>query len=319
VRNNIFVYAPLLLLLLLHPQLSVSGDTGPVALVYRKDLPLHRQLAEKMSSSLAKEGARSATVDWPISAAWTPENEKAFTDQKPSFAIALGDVSLAFCRRAAPALGGFFLLVSNQDQMAEAERSGRWTGAGLWVKPETQLEKFRALLPRVKTLGSVVSAGFFSQEQLAGLQKTAKQFGFDLDIIEVAQRRDVLAAITQVYKKSDAFWMMPDPQLLNEITLAEMLRLQTTYARPLLALSPRFVQLGALLSVNTSLDELSKQAVLMAKKSAETPDLEPMEPLPDSCYIVHINSDVAEKLHFTTPAVMQSSFDFITPANGGKP
>jgi hypothetical protein len=98
-----------------------------------------------------------------------------------------------------------------------------------------------------------------------------------------------------------------------------MLRLQTSYARPLLALSPRFVQLGALLSVNTSLAELSKQAVIMAKKFAETGDLEPMEPLPDSCYIVHINSDVAEKLNFKTPAAMRSSFDFISATGEGQP
>jgi len=318
VRYNIFVYA-LSLLFLLHPQLSVSADTGPVALVYRKDIPLHQQLAEKISHSLAKEDSRIVTVHWPLSSIWTPKNEKEFTDRKPSFAIALGDVSLTFCLRADPDLSGFFLLVNNQDQMAEAEHSGHWTGAGLWVKPEKQLEKFRALLPRVKTLGSVVSAGFFSQEQLLSLRETGKRFGFDLDIVEVAQRRDILATITRVYKRNDGFWMMPDPQLLNEITLAEMLRLQTSYARPLLALSSRFVQLGALLSVNTSLAELSKQAVIMAKKFAETGDLAPMEPLPDSCYIVHINSDVAEKLNFKTPAAMRSSFDFISATGEGQP
>jgi len=297
----------------------VSADTGPVALIYRKDLPLHQQLAKKISHSLAKVDSRIITIDCPLTCVWTPKNEKEFTDAKPSFAIALGDVSLAFCRRSLPELSGFFLLVSNQEQMAEAEHSGQWTGAGLWVKPEKQLEKFRDLLPRVKTLGSVVSAGFFSKEQLLSLQKTGEQFGFDLDIIEVTQRRDVLAAIAQVYKRSDGFWMMPDPQLLNEITLSEMLRLQTTYSRPLLALSPRFVRLGALLSVNTSLDELSKQAVIMVKKFTETRDLKPMEPLPDSCYIVHINSNVAERLNVKTPAAMQSSFKFITPTNGGKP
>lgn len=320
VRNYIPVCAlALLLLLLLHPQLSMGADSGPIALVYRKDLPLHQQIAQEISHSLAREDPGIVIVDWPLSSAWPPASEKEFAGLQPSFAIALGDIALTFCRRASPDLSGFFLLVSNQDQVAEAEGSGLWTGAGLWVKPEKQLEKFRALLPGAKTLGSVVSAGFFSKEQLTSLQQTGERFGFALDIVEVAQRRDVLAAIARVYKRNDGFWMMPDPQLLNEITLAEMLRLQTDYARPLLALSPRFVQLGALLSINTSLAEVSKQAVIFARKSAGSRDLGHMEPLPDSCYIIHINSDVAGKLDFKAPEAMQSSFDFITLANGGKP
>lgn len=320
-RINLTLYTLSLLFFLLFPsQQSAGAETSPVALVYRQDLPLHRQLAGQITRALAEEDPRIVTVELPLSVTWSPENEKDFADKKPSFAIAFGDVALDFCRKALPNLNGFFLLVSNQEQVAEAENSGRWTGAGLWVKPEKQLEKFRELFPGAQTIGSVISAGFFSKEQLAALRKSGERFGFALDIVEVAQRREILGAIAQVYKRADAFWMMPDPQLLNEITLAEMLRLQTAHARPLLALSPRFVQLGALLSVNTSLGELAKQAVVMSRKFAGSRHQGHPEPLPDSCYIVHVNADVAEKLHFKAPAAIRASYDFMSPAGGeGKP
>ncbi|RJX29827.1 MAG: hypothetical protein C4531_09860 [Desulfurivibrio sp.] len=314
-RINLAIYTISLLFFLLFPsQQSAGAEASPVALVYRQDLPLHRQLAGQINRALAEEDPPIPTVDLPLSSAWSPENEKDFADKKPFFAIAFGDVALTFCRKALPDLNGFFLLVSSQEQVAEAESSGRWTGAGLWVKPEKQLEKFRELFPGAQTIGSVVSAGFFSREQLVALRQTGERFGFALDIVEVGQRRDILGAIAQVYKRSDAFWMMPDPQLLNEITLAEMLRLQTAHARPLLGLSPRFVQLGALLSVNTSLGELAKQAVVMSRKFAGSRHQGHQGPLPDSCYIVHVNADVAAKLHFKTPAAISASYDFISPA-----
>lgn len=281
-----------------------------IGIVYRGDITLHQQLAEELSSAIQADN-NYTTVLWKLHSDLTEKDHLFFRDEQLTQLIAIGDLALSFCMENNHDLQGIFLLVSSNELARQAELL-HWQGARIWAPMIEQFTKAREILPNIRTVGVLISPTCQADKVL--LNKTASELGFSLNLITVENRRQILPSLSRIFQQNDAILMLPDPGLMNNVVLTEMLRLQKRHRTPLIAVSKRFVDVGAFMSVDYRLEELlDKIAQKIRQPFAE--DAEP--PLPHCCLIVHINNKVAEQLRISIPTANTGTRIEFTAKNTG--
>ena len=282
-----------------------------IGIVYRGDLQLHQQLAEELSVSIQEDNV-SSTVLWELKSDWTEEDQQLFRDEQFAQLIAIGDLALSFCIENSHDVHGIFLLVSSNKFAQQAESSG-WQGARIWTPMAEQFAKAREILPNTRSLGVLISPKCQVDKKL--LQDTARQFGFTLNLTTVKHRRHLLPSLASIFRQNDAILMLPDPGMMNNVVLAEMLRLQKKHRTPLIAVSKRFVTFGAFMSVDYSLDEMIQK---ITEKMTHLSPPDTAQPLAECCLVVYINKKVAAQLRIAVPRDSSVRIQFASDNTGGR-
>ncbi len=285
-----------------------------IAVVYRGDLPLHQELVQKLRSHVTLENFD--IFRWELTPEGSMKIEINQGDPKPDKIVAFGDLALSFCLQTSFDTSGLFLLVSSQELSEQAQNTGRWLGGHLWVPLAKQFTTIKKILPQSKILGIVTSPAYQTQEKI--LQKAARQAGFKVYFIETENRRQILPSLATAFKHSDAIVMLPDPAMLNTLILGEMIRLQKQFHTPLIAISSRFVSLGAFMSIEYSLEEIIQQLAeeIKKRKTAVTGPTETL--LADCCIMITVNRKVSEQLDISVMENTKRNIIFFTGNQGGR-
>ncbi len=167
------------------------------------------------------------------------------------FLVAIGSRALALALEKGRERPGLYVLASEPELLKLASNSGRWQGLAFTVPFKTQLEVIKELLPRVRRVALVYGQG--QQGQALAFRRAADELGFKADV-SLVTKRNSFVVIDRLYRRCDLFFMMPIPGLINRVTLQKMFELQARTRRPLVGLSANFVKLGALLSINYTLE-----------------------------------------------------------------
>ena len=276
--------------------LSVCGDAAQasesLAIVFRDDIPMHRQLADKLETEITKTSSDKEIFLYPITKNWSFDSQTDLLKRTPGRLIAIGDVALSFCLETTSEIPGIFLMLTSKQIVDRAESTGKWKGAKVWVEPEIQFKVIHQLMPDIKTIGIVLTPN--CKECNRKFVIAAAKYDLKLKIIHTEERRQIIPAIQKVFKQSDAYLLLPDPNLLNNITLQELLRLQREYKRPLIGPAMPFVRMGAMLSINYKLEKLVQY---IAKHiSNKTAPMEDRDKLSECCLEVSINEQVSKQL-----------------------
>ena len=280
-----------------------------IGIIYRDDIKLHHQLAEDLKSSFADKENYSA-VPWHLKEQWTDEDRKHFNDEQFTQLVAIGDLALSFCLESSNDIDGIFLLVSNNTLSTRAESTG-WQGMRIWAPMAEQFARTRAILPRSRSLGILVSPTCQADKNI--LQETARQFGYTLNFTTVENRRQILPSLANIFQQNDAIFMLPDPGLMNTVVLLEMLRLQKQHRVPLIAVSKRFVTFGAFMSVDYSLEEIIREITQRITHSSSSAD----KPLAECCLVVHVNKKAAKQLRIPVPDDSNIAVQYTSEKMGG--
>ncbi len=285
-----------------------------IAVVFRGDIALHQQLADKLIAKIAENG-RDTLFKWEISADSSAERRERFLNQQPDIVVAFGDLALSFCLEAAPDVPGLFMLVSNQKLAGQALATDRWQGAKLWAPWEMQFAGIRKVLPKARSLGMVVNPS--CQANKTEIEKAARQNGFKLHFVRVKSRRQIIPSLSSTFSQSDVFVMMPDPAMINTLILGEMIRLQKQYHKPLVAVSERLVELGAFMSIEYSLAEMIDKVAVKINESVTLENLAGQPKLAKCCMKTTINKKVAAQLGIIVHADVKNKVH-VTEGRGGR-
>ena len=311
-RNSICQAATILLffLLLLSNADSVHADSR-VAILFRQDLSFHKKLTDDIKRIIAQQPGEFTIIEWPVDTAWDPDTLETFRMQNPDKLVVLGDLALSFSLALDTGIPGIYLLVTSQELVDKATATGAWIGSRPWVSPEIQMKTIRNVLPDVRRVGIVVTTE--TQVDTESLRQEAGYNDLQLNLSRVKNRREVLAELDRMFRESDALILEPDPNLLNEIVLHEALKLQQRYRKPLIVLSERFVQFGALMSISYSLEIRTAKTVaqFIGERKEGQPDDLGLSPF--CCLQVFINSDVAKKIGASISTADTVDIQFISP------
>lgn len=218
-------------------------------IISQQKIGLHRGMVADLRQMLSKQ----EKIDIEEVTAEDGAVDSLLARSRPELTVTLGSRSLALALRKDDIGPGLFALVSDQALLTEAANRG-WRGLPFSVPCAQQLQVVKKLLPEVVRIALIFGPG--QRQQLEVFSQAAAGLGFVVEA-EMATPRNCLAVIERLYRRCDLFFMFPVPGLINKVTFTKMLELQARTRRPLLGLSPKFVELGASLSVNYPLNAVT--------------------------------------------------------------
>jgi putative ABC transport system substrate-binding protein len=134
-------------------------------------------------------------------------------------------------------------------------------GVSLSIPPKVQLDEMSSKLPKVKRVGIIYDPGQSSEmvEQMKALRP-------DLDFIALGTQ-DISVVPDLIHSlrgKVDLLWMLPDLTATNKITIQSYVLFSARNKIPLLTFSEKLLNQGATLAITFAIDEIAKQAAILA-------------------------------------------------------
>jgi len=151
------------------------------------------------------------------------------------------------------------------------------TGASMNIPAEEAIRLFKQLGPAIKRVGAIYSrarTGYLVKRA----ESLAKNEGIQLVTREITSPREIAAALESLQDGIDALWILPDETTLAQPALQQILLFSYRKKIPVLGLSERHAQLGALFALSfASSEDIGRQAaelaltVLSGTKATEIP------------------------------------------------
>ena len=186
-----------------------------------------------------------------------------------------------------------YIMVLNPQSILSTNKN--ITGISMNITYEKQLVEFADSLPNIKRIGLL-----FDPERtnfpIKKVQSTAKKLGLELIIKEVNKLAEVPSLIKSVGQKIDAFWMLPDKTVISAQSIEFMLLFSLENNIPLLSFSAKYVEMGALLSLDIVPFDIGKQAGETAKKILSGYDIKDIPKMEPREIVLTINLKIAKKL-----------------------
>ncbi|HEV2056397.1 MAG TPA: ABC transporter substrate-binding protein [Methylomirabilota bacterium] len=151
------------------------------------------------------------------------------------------------------------------------------TGASMNVPVEQSIRLFKQLGPQIKRIGVIFNpakTGYLVRRA----QLVARDEGLELVTREINSTKEVIGALESIQDGIDALWIVPDETILSQAVVQQMLLFSYRRRIPLLGLSDRHAQMGALFSLSfASGEDIGRQAgelaqaILTGRAAADVP------------------------------------------------
>ena len=139
------------------------------------------------------------------------------------------------------------------------------TGITMQLPPDMVLAQFQLFVPKVKTIGLLISSDNTDPSVSAALE-AARAAGYKVTARRVAPGDDVRRAYAALRKNVDAIWLLPDSKLLTPSNFRTLQQESRRAHLPLLVYSEGLVEAGALLCVAPDYANLGGQAASLAQR-----------------------------------------------------
>jgi ABC-type uncharacterized transport system substrate-binding protein len=139
------------------------------------------------------------------------------------------------------------------------------SGVNMDLSPAVYLDAMRELFPRVKRIGILYdpqNTGAYVEEaaqaaQAAEIELVAKQ---------VHDASKIPAALDEMQGKIDVLWMLPDPAVAAGETVELLLRFSFQHAVPVFSFAKKYVEMGAVASLDVDPYDMGVQAAEILRK-----------------------------------------------------
>jgi ABC-type uncharacterized transport system substrate-binding protein len=183
---------------------------------------------------------------------------------KPDLIFAVGSWALQAVVARQPAVPVVYAMVLNPPSVLGVD-ARNVTGASMNVPVEQPIRLFKQLGPQIKRIGVIFNrnrTGYLVRQA----QALAREEGLELVTREVGSPKDVVAALESLQDGIDALWIVPDETTLSQAVVQQMLLFSYRKKIPLLGLSDRHAQMGALFSLSfASGEDIGRQAGELAQ------------------------------------------------------
>jgi putative ABC transport system substrate-binding protein len=248
-------------LALLGPGLAAAGE---VAVLLTADVAEYRE---------ALRGFRSALKSHRVTAEYNMQGDPAQgakmlaeikTKVKPDLVFAVGIWALQVAAAEAGPLPVVYAMVLNPPSLLPPAAK-HVTGASMNVPVGQTLRVLKQLGPQVRRVGVVyhpAKTGYLVRRA----EVVAREEGLTLVTKEVRSEREAIAALGALQQEGvDVLWILPDETNLHDSVIQQMLLLSYRSKIPLVGLSDKHAERGALLSVSfASSEDIGKQAAELA-------------------------------------------------------
>ncbi|HXW68476.1 MAG TPA: ABC transporter substrate binding protein [Dissulfurispiraceae bacterium] len=168
------------------------------------------------------------------------------------------------------------------------------------IHPDKYLNAAAEILPHSGRIGILINpalSGAYSRELL----KAGKEKGLQIILREVTSARDVPAALSSLSGKIDLLMMIPDTTVAAEDSVLSMVSFSYQNKIPLMTFSRKFLEMGALLSLEIDPYDIGKQTGETARGILKNGDVKPASVYYARKALLVINYKIAVKLGIRIP------------------
>ncbi|MBF0564868.1 MAG: hypothetical protein HQK89_06465 [Nitrospirae bacterium] len=143
------------------------------------------------------------------------------------------------------------------------------TGVSMFISPETQLSILVDVFPSMRSIGLLYTPDE-SKVLAARAESAALRKGIKFFKREIRSKKEIFPALEDIRFKIDAYWILPDKNLVN----AEMIEILSVFSMenkiPLLSFTDQHLKFGAAISINVDPFAMGIQAAEIINSSSKT-------------------------------------------------
>jgi putative ABC transport system substrate-binding protein len=266
-----------------------AGNTWAAEVLVLQSLRV-RPFDDAVRGFRSAAGADTRTV--VLSEAEGTDVLKLVREERPEVILAIGADALQRVRRIRD-IPVIYLMVLNPERITG--EAGNFTGIDLNIPPEKYLSLMGRLnIPRLKV-------GLFYDPSKSGafvrrIRRAAAPMGIEIAAREVRSPREVPEELKKMDASCNIFWMLPDSTVVTPETVEIILLFTMQNRIPVVAFAGKYVDGGALFSLDIDGFDLGKQAGEMAARLLSGTDVSQLRERDARKAVMKVNRKVATKL-----------------------
>lgn len=260
---------------------------GDVRLVLSDTSPHYQQIAEDIDLYLEKF---HPDVEYSLSLA----EEMSDIDNAEDLIIAIGTKAAETSATQFPGNPALYLFITH-NSWSELKGDGHNRAAIIIDQPaERYLKLAKLIAPDAQVLGTVY--GPISANQRDRFQAIAFELEFELAFDSISRESNPLEVISPIFDQCDIFVALPDEALINRNLAQWALHLGFKKQIPIIGFSNSYTKAGALASIFTSPENVSRQSLEWINGYLRQADTSTWKALSPEYFTITINNRVMNAL-----------------------
>jgi putative tryptophan/tyrosine transport system substrate-binding protein len=186
------------------------------------------------------------------------------TKVKPDLIFAVGSWALQVVVSRATSVPVIYAMVLNPTSIVGTDGKNI-TGASMNVPVEQPIRLLKQLGSQIKRIGVIYNRAR-TGSLVRRAQVVAREEGLELVTREISSAKEVVGALESFQDGIDALWIVPDETVLSQAVVQQMLLFSYRRKVPVLGLSDRHAQMGALFALSfASGEDIGRQAGELAE------------------------------------------------------
>jgi putative ABC transport system substrate-binding protein len=217
---------------------------------------------------------------------------KTVREERPKLIIAIGSEALqkVYKVRTIPVL---YLMVLNPERILDGGEN--FIGVEMNIPPERYLELIQRLYSSKLKIGILFDPSK-TGSLVKKIQKAASSRGIELEVQEIHNPRELPNLLSKVKGSFNVFWMLPDSTVVTSETVKFLSLFFQQNRLPVVTFSGKYLQSGALISLDIDEFDMGKQGGEMANRILEGSSLADISNTDARKVILRLNRSVAENL-----------------------
>lgn len=243
-----------LVLLLALPPGAAATEEVRVGILLSDEAPVYREMATALEAVVADAGGgRSGLRTWPLA-------QGAAAVRPTRLLITVGTQALvrALAEAEAPAILATLIPRDAYARLTAAATGKRLSAIFIDQPLARQIDAVAIALPERRRVGVIL--GPDSQRLLPELRTAAGRRGLTLTAAIATAENEVFAALERVLPEAEVLLATPDPRVFNAGTLPNILLASYRRQIPLVGFSPAYLRAGALLTLQSSPEQMAASA-----------------------------------------------------------
>ncbi len=239
------------------------------------------------------------------------------TKVKPDLIFAIGTLALQVVAGQVTDIPVIYAMVLNPPNIVGAGAKNI-TGASINVPVEQPIRLFKQLGPKIRRVGILfdeAKTGYLVDQA----DSVAREQGLELITKKIRSAREAIEALDSLQEEGiDVLWILPDETILAPEVIQRMLLFSYRRKVPLLGLSNRQAEMGALFSLSfASSEDIGRQAGELANRIVRGKTVAEVPYTTARRVTLAANLKAAQKLGMEIPKNILARADTIIPADVG--
>lgn len=142
------------------------------------------------------------------------------------------------------------------------------SGVSMDIAPGAYLAAMKEVLPGARRIGLLYNP-LHTSAFVEAAAAAAGQNGLELTVKQVSEPSEFMSALNELRNKIDILWMLPDPTVVSTETVDYLLRFSIQHNVPVFTFSRKYVEMGALASLDVDPYDMGAQAAEFLQAGGE--------------------------------------------------